>query len=66
MAGRESTVVWQEGNLPGFNSYVVLNPSLQIGLVVLTNESDRNSSHRLTLMINRILKAMDDRAVLLP
>lgn len=61
-----NTVIWQEGNIPGFNSYCVFYPKLNMGMVVLTNESDMSSSGRLTIMINRIMKAINSKAVALP
>jgi D-alanyl-D-alanine-carboxypeptidase/D-alanyl-D-alanine-endopeptidase len=62
----ENRVIWQEGNTPGFNSYCVIYPELNIGIVVLTNESDRFSSPRLSLLVNQIIKRIDARAVALP
>lgn len=59
-------VVWQEGNLPGFNCYCVNYPELNMGIVVLTNESDRYSSHRITIMINEIMKKLNANAPGLP
>lgn len=59
-------LVWQEGNVPGFTSYLILEPELKIALVILTNESDRTSSSRITAMANDILKGLDERCVLLP
>ncbi|HEX2853071.1 MAG TPA: serine hydrolase domain-containing protein [Opitutaceae bacterium] len=59
-------LVWQEGNVPGFTSYLILEPELKIALVILTNESDRTSSARIAAMANEILKGLDERCVLLP
>ncbi|MEO6963400.1 MAG: serine hydrolase domain-containing protein [Puia sp.] len=59
-------VIWQEGNLRGFNSNCVNFPELDMGIVVLTNESDRGSSARISAMINRMMKSLDSRAVQLP
>lgn len=59
-------VVWQEGNLPGFNCYCVNYPELNMGIAVLTNESDRYSSHRITVMINQIMKKLNPNAPGLP
>jgi D-alanyl-D-alanine-carboxypeptidase/D-alanyl-D-alanine-endopeptidase len=59
-------VIWQEGNLPGFNGYCVIFPELKIGITVLTNESDRTSSHRLTNLINQITKSLNNHAIALP
>jgi len=59
-------LVWQEGNLPGFTSYLLFEPELGLGLVLLTNESGPSSSQRISAMANQILKALDDRSILLP
>ena len=52
---KEINTIWEEGNIPGYNSYCVFCPELHIGIVVLTNESDMNSSQKLSKMINKIL-----------
>jgi CubicO group peptidase (beta-lactamase class C family) len=59
-------VIWQEGNIAGFNSLCLSLPDQKIGLVVLANEEDPAASHQLTVMSNAILKGLDREAVLLP
>jgi len=59
-------IVWQEGNIEGFNSLCILEPELGIGLVILANEEDPKSAHGNTLMANAILHALSADAVLLP
>lgn len=59
-------LIWQEGNVPGYTSYLLFEPELNLGLVILTNESDRTSSPRIAAMANGILRALDNRSVLLP
>jgi CubicO group peptidase (beta-lactamase class C family) len=59
-------LIWQEGNLPGYTSYLLFEPELGIGIVMLTNESGRSSSHRISTMCNTILKALDERSILVP
>jgi len=59
-------IVWQEGNIEGFNSLCILEPELSIGLVILANEEDPESAHGNTLMANEILHALSADAVLLP
>jgi serine-type D-Ala-D-Ala carboxypeptidase/endopeptidase len=59
-------LIWQEGNLPGYTSYLVFEPELGIGIVVLTNESGKSSSKRISTLCNSILKALDERSALLP
>lgn len=54
--------IWQEGDRPGFASICMVIPDLKIGIVVLANEEDQNSSHALTLMANRIVKELDARS----
>lgn len=59
-------LIWQEGSVPGYTSYLLFEPELNLGLVILTNESDRTSSARIAAMANRILQALDARSILLP
>jgi D-alanyl-D-alanine-carboxypeptidase/D-alanyl-D-alanine-endopeptidase len=66
MRSGNDRLIWQEGNIPGFDSLCINLPELSIGLVIFANEADRSSSRRLTLMANEILKALDRRAVPLP
>jgi CubicO group peptidase (beta-lactamase class C family) len=54
--------IWQEGDRPGFTSICMVIPELKIGIVVLANEEDQQSSHALTLMPNRIAKELDARS----
>jgi CubicO group peptidase (beta-lactamase class C family) len=58
--------IWQEGSLPGYGSFCAIVPELQMGIVVLTNEFDRNSSTRLTRMVKQIVKELEPRAADLP
>jgi hypothetical protein len=59
-------LIWQQGHVPGFLSYCVVIPQLDLGLVLLTNAEDRTASSRAASMVNRILSALDSRAPLLP
>jgi CubicO group peptidase (beta-lactamase class C family) len=59
-------LIWQEGHIPGFLSYCLVIPELDLGLVLLTNAEDRTSSARAASMVNRILSAIDSRAPSLP
>lgn len=54
--------VWQEGSLPGFLSMCVTFPEMHMAIVGLANEDDRASSHALTVMVDRIAKALDARS----
>jgi D-alanyl-D-alanine-carboxypeptidase/D-alanyl-D-alanine-endopeptidase len=59
-------LIWQEGNIDGFNSLCLLEPERRLGLVILANEEDRLSAHYLSVMTNEILKELDGDAILLP
>ncbi len=59
-------LIWQEGNIDGFNSLCLVEPERMLGLVVLANEEDRTSAHNLSIMTNQILKELDGQAILLP
>jgi CubicO group peptidase (beta-lactamase class C family) len=63
-AGRR--LIWQEGTVPGFTSYCIVEPELGLALVILSNEADPTSSRALSGLANEILSAADDRAVKLP
>ena len=54
--------VWQEGNLPGFQSMCMTLPELHMAIVVLANEDDRASAHALGLLTEEIAKTLDPRA----
>ena len=58
--------IWQEGSVPGFNSYCALCPELGLGIVVLANELDRDSSSKMTDMVKKIVRAIDPLAADLP
>ena len=59
-------VVWQTGNIEGFNTYCITEPELKTGLVVFFNEADPKANPAQGEMVNAILKGLDDKAVLLP
>lgn len=59
-------LIWQEGNIDGFNSLCLVEPEQKLGLVILANEEDRSSAHNLSVMTNSILKELDGGAILLP
>lgn len=62
----DSRLIWQEGNIDGFNSLCLVEPEQKLGLVFLANEEDRSSAHNLSTMTNNILKELDGSAILLP
>lgn len=59
-------LIWQEGNIDGFNSLCLVEPEQGLGLVVLANEEDKVSAHNLSVMTNSILEGLDSGATLLP
>jgi D-alanyl-D-alanine-carboxypeptidase/D-alanyl-D-alanine-endopeptidase len=59
-------LIWQSGNFPGFHSLCVVMPELQIGVVILANETDAASNAARDRMANEILKGLDSRAIPLP
>jgi CubicO group peptidase (beta-lactamase class C family) len=59
-------LIWQEGNIDGFNSLCLVEPERKLALVILANEEDRSSAHNLSVMTNRILRDLDADSILLP
>jgi CubicO group peptidase (beta-lactamase class C family) len=59
-------LIWQEGNIDGFNSMCLVEPERRLGLVILANEEDRTAAHNLSVMTNKILRELDAGAILLP
>jgi len=59
-------VIWQDGNIPGFSSLCVNYPELDMGIIVLSNECDRQTASRIRVLANQIARTLDDRATMLP
>jgi len=60
-------LIWQSGTFPGFQSLIILEPELHVGLVLLSNQQDQGShGNYLQDMANKILKSLDPRTILLP
>jgi len=59
-------VIWQEGSLPGYSSYCVIYPELNLGIVALMNEFDPATSSQLTTLVKELTKALDARVTELP
>lgn len=59
-------VIWQDGNIPGFSSLCVNHPDLDMGIIILSNECDRQTAFRIRAMANQLMTALDERAVALP
>jgi CubicO group peptidase (beta-lactamase class C family) len=66
LSNSSGRLIWQEGNIEGFNALCIQEPELKIGLVVLSNEEDRKSAHGNSVMANEILSGLDRRAIALP
>ncbi len=54
--------IWQEGNVPGFVSMCMTFPELQLAIVALANEDDRDSSHSFSVMTSEIANGLDARS----
>jgi CubicO group peptidase (beta-lactamase class C family) len=59
-------VIWQEGNIVGFNSLCIVEPELKIGLVIFANEEDLASAHGQSVLAKEILTGLDPKSVLMP
>jgi CubicO group peptidase (beta-lactamase class C family) len=53
--------IWQSGGTFGFASYCAVYPELGLGLVLLSNESDRDSQGRLNTLANEVLNGFGER-----
>lgn len=53
--------IWQSGGTFGFSSYCAVFPELGLGLVLLSNESDRDSQGRLNTLANEILAGFGEK-----
>jgi CubicO group peptidase (beta-lactamase class C family) len=52
--------IWQSGGTFGFSSYCVVFPELNLGIVILSNESDRDTQGRLNTMADQILAGIGE------
>ena len=59
-------VIWQDGALPGYASFCIVQPESKLALVILSNELDATTLGRLSDMANRIMKAVDPQSVTKP
>jgi D-alanyl-D-alanine-carboxypeptidase/D-alanyl-D-alanine-endopeptidase len=59
-------VIWQEGGVPGFASYCVLYPELDLGIVAFTNALDPGTAAQLSGLVKQLTRQIDSRAVDLP
>ena len=53
--------VWQSGGSFGFSSHCVVFPELGLGIVLLSNESDRDSQGRLNTLANEIFEGLGEK-----
>ena len=53
--------IWQSGGTFGFSSYCVLYPELNIGIVLLTHESDPNSQGGLEEIADKIFEKINNQ-----
>ena len=54
--------IWQSGGSFGFSSYCAVFPDLNVGIVLLSNESDQNSQGRLNTMADEILAGLTSQS----
>jgi len=54
--------IWQNGNIPGASSWCIVYPELQMGIVLFANQSDPTISHRLAVLGESIMIALDAKA----
>ncbi|MEM8486899.1 MAG: serine hydrolase domain-containing protein [Bacteroidota bacterium] len=54
--------LWQDGNIPGYSSRVVMYPELNLGVVILANQLDRSIPGKTNDMADTILEGLDARA----
>ena len=62
----ERQVIWQDGAIPGYASFCILQPQLDMALVILSNELDPATLNRLSALANRIMQGIDARSVIKP
>jgi D-alanyl-D-alanine-carboxypeptidase/D-alanyl-D-alanine-endopeptidase len=59
-------LIWQTGNIDGFHAYCILEPELELGLVVLFNQEDRDTNSAHGIMVNEILRRLEPAAIPVP
>jgi CubicO group peptidase (beta-lactamase class C family) len=62
----DSRIIWQEGNIVGFNSFCIIDMKLKTSLVILANEEDPASAHGQALLANEILKGLNPKSAQMP
>jgi D-alanyl-D-alanine-carboxypeptidase/D-alanyl-D-alanine-endopeptidase len=59
-------VIWQDGAIPGYASFCILQPEANLALVILSNELGPTTLDRLSEMANHIMTSIDARSVVKP
>ena len=59
-------MIWQEGGVPGFASFCVLYPELDLGIVAFTNALDPGTAGQLSALVKQLTRQIDARAADLP
>jgi serine-type D-Ala-D-Ala carboxypeptidase/endopeptidase len=59
-------MIWQEGGVPGFASYCVVFPELDLGIVAFTNALDPSTAGQLSALVKQLTRQIDARAADLP
>ena len=59
-------VLWQDGAIPGYASFCILQPESTLALVILSNELDAETLADLSAMANRIMRGIAPLSVAKP
>lgn len=59
-------VIWQDGAIPGYASFCILQPESKLAVVILSNGLDSKTLGRLSDMANRIMKEVEPMSVVKP
>lgn len=61
ITSKKNKKIWQSGGTFGFSSYCVIYPELNIGIILLTNESDRTAQGRLEEVADKIFERINSK-----
>ncbi len=59
-------VIWQDGAIPGYASFCILQPEAKLALVILSNQLGPTTLQRLSKMANDIMTGIDGHSVIKP
>lgn len=59
-------VIWQDGAIPGYANFCILQPESKLAIVILSNELDAKTLERLSKMANRIMREVEPLSVTKP